>query len=161
MLFLLLLIGVPLLELLAFILVGHAIGWLPDIILLLAISVLGTRLLRFQGRSAIDGVSRAIAQRRAPGPAVLDGALGFLGSVLLAFPGYVTDALGALLLLPPTRKLAHGWISRHYASRLVRFVAAAGRFAGAERRRPEQQHRAHHADVDSTAVDDDLDELGR
>jgi UPF0716 protein FxsA len=148
------LIGVPVLEVFVFIEVGHAIGWLAAIVLLLGTSVLGAQLLRVLGRSAIERVSLAVSERRAPAGAVIDGAIGFLGGALLVVPGFVTDVLGVLLVLPPTRRLTRRWISYHYAGRLMSFVATAGRFSPGNRGpRP--------TDVDSTAVDDDLDQLGR
>jgi UPF0716 protein FxsA len=152
--FVLVLIGLPVVEVLVFIEVGLAIGWLAAVALLLGTSVLGAWLLRIQGRWAIERFSRAVAQHRAPASAAIDGALGFLGGVLLVVPGFVTDALGALLMLPPIRRLARGWISRHYASRVTSFVATAGRLTSRGRgMRP--------ADVESTAVEDDPDQLGR
>jgi UPF0716 protein FxsA len=152
--FVLALIGVPVLEILVFIEVGRAIGWLAAIVLLIATSLVGVRLLRVQGRSAIEGVSLAVAEQRSPGRAVVYGALGFLGSVLLVVPGFVTDLLGVLLVLPPTRSLTRRWISHHYGSRAMSFLASAGRFTpGGRPPRP--------ADVDSTAIDDDLSRLDR
>lgn len=147
-------IGVPVLEVLVFIEVARTIGWLLAVLLLIGSSVIGARLLPIQGRSAIDRVSLAVSERRAPGRAALDGALGFLGAMLLVVPGFVTDAVGALLLLPATRALARSWLSLHYAGRMMSFVATAGRFASRERARAP-------ADFDSTAVDDDLDEIER
>jgi UPF0716 protein FxsA len=151
--FLLLLIGVPVVEVIVFVEVGRAIGWLPAVLLLIGTSVIGLRLLPIQGRAAIDRVSLAVSERRAPAGAAIDGALGFLGAALLVIPGFVTDLLGALLLLPLTRRLTRTWLSLHYAGRMMAFVATAGRFASGEGRRPP-------ADVDSTAVDDDVEELG-
>jgi UPF0716 protein FxsA len=153
--FLLALIAVPLLEIFVFIEVGRAIGWLLAVLLLFGTSLLGLWLLRILGRSAIERVSLAVAERRMPGRTALDGALGFLGAVLLVLPGFLTDVLGALLLLPPTRTLTRRWLSRHYLGRLVSFVVAAGRFASPDPavRRP--------ADVNSTAVEDYPDQLGR
>jgi UPF0716 protein FxsA len=152
--FILLLIGVPVLEVFVFVEVGRAIGWLLAAVLLLGTSVLGVQLLRIQGRAAIERVSLAVSERRAPARAAIDGALGFLGAVLLVVPGFVTDFLGALLMLPPTRALGRRWISRHYAARVMSFAANAGRFAPGGRG-------AQPADVESTAVEDDLDQLGR
>jgi hypothetical protein len=135
----LVLIGVPVLEVFVFIEVGHAIGWLLAVLALLGISLLGTRLLRVQGRAAIDRVSLAVSERRAPGSAALEGALG---------------VLGAVLLVAPTRKLTRRWISNRFAGRVVSFATAAGRFTSRDRGvRP--------ADVEATAIDDDLDQLGR
>jgi UPF0716 protein FxsA len=152
--FLLILIVVPVLEVFVFIEVGHAIGWLLALALLLGSSLLGWRLLRSEGRSAIERFSLAVSEHRAPAGAAIEGALGFLGAALLMLPGFVTDALGVLLLLSPTRKLARRWISNHYIGRVTRFAASAGRFAA-------RDHATRPADVDSTAIDDDFDQLGR
>jgi UPF0716 protein FxsA len=152
--FVLVLIAVPALELFVFIEVGQAIGWLLAVALLLGTSVAGVQIVRIQGRATLGRVSLAVSERRAPGRAAVDGALGFLGGLLLVVPGFVTDALGVLLLFAPTRALARRWISRRYAARMMSFVASAGRFApGGRRPAP--------ADVESTAVEDDIDQLGR
>ena len=150
----LVLIAVPVVEVFVFIEVGHAIGWLLAVVLLLGTSVLGVRLLRVQGRWAIERVSRAVSEHRPPARAAIDGALGFIGGALLAVPGFVTDVLGALLLFAPTRTLMRRWLARRYAGRTMSFVATAGRFASGYRG-------ARPADVDSTAVEDDADQLGR
>jgi len=150
--FVLVMIAVPVLEVLVLIEVAQAIGWLVALALLLGTSLLGVRLVRVQGRSAIERVSLAVSEHRAPGSAAIDGALGFLGGVLLVIPGFVTDALGAVLMLPSTRALTRRWISRRYASRVLSFVATAARFTSRERG-------ARPADVESTAIDDDQDPL--
>jgi UPF0716 protein FxsA len=151
--FVLFLIALPMAEVLVFIEVGLAIGWLWALVLLVGTSMLGVQLLRIQGRAAIERVSLAVSERRAPGAAALDGALGFVGGLLLVVPGFISDAFGVLLLAAPTRALTRRWISRHYAGRVMRFVAATGRFGPGGRMRP--------ADVDSTAVEDDQGWLGR
>ena len=151
--FVLLLIGVPVVEVFAFIEVGMAIGWLLAVVLLLGTSLLGVPVLWIQGRAAIERVSVAVSERRPPGRAAIDGALGLLGGMLLIVPGLVTGALGAFLLFPPTRALGRRWISRRYARPLMAFVATAGRFAPGDRR-------SRPADVESTAVEDDRDQLG-
>ena len=143
----LLLIGLPVLEVFAFVEVALAIGWLLALVILLGTSFVGVQLLRRQGRSAIERVSLAVSERRAPGRAAIDGLLGFLGAVLLVVPGFITDAFGVLLLLGPTRALTRGWLSRHYSGRVLRFAASTGRFASRER-----APRAY--DVDSTALED-------
>jgi UPF0716 protein FxsA len=148
------LIVAPLAEVFVFVEVGLAIGWLAAVALALGTSVLGVWLLRVQGRVAFERLSRAVAEHRAPGAAAIDAALGFLGAGLLVVPGFVTDAFGALLVFPPTRALARRWTSRRLEGRLMRFVVNLGRVApGGFRARP--------ADIESTAVEDDLDQLGR
>lgn len=152
--FLLALFGLLVLEVIVFIEVGLAIGWLAAVALLVGISFLGILLVLEQGRVAIARVSLAVSEQRAPARAAIDGGLGFLGAGLLAIPGFVTDALGVLLLFPPTRALARRRISNHFVGRMMGFVAASARYApGVRRTRP--------ADVDSTAIDEDADQLGR
>jgi UPF0716 family protein affecting phage T7 exclusion len=101
--FLLALIAVPLLELAAFVAVGLSVGWLLAIALLAGMSLLGVFALRAEGRAALAGVSLAASERRSPGPAAVDAALGLLGAVLLVVPGFVTGVVGAVLLISPTR----------------------------------------------------------
>jgi UPF0716 protein FxsA len=149
--FLLALILVPLLELAAFVAVGLSVGWLLAIALLAGMSLLGVVALRAEGRAALAGVSLAAAERRSPGPAAVDAALGVVGAVLLVIPGFVTGALGAVLLISPTRHVLRRALSRHLARRVMLFGFAAQRF------RP----RASPADVDASAIDDDLAQLGR
>jgi UPF0716 protein FxsA len=151
--FVLLLIGLPVVEVFVFVEVGLAVGWLLATVLLIGISLLGVPLLRVQGRFALERVSLAVSERRPPGRAAIDGALGLLGGMLLVVPGFVTDALGVLLMFPPTRALWRRWISRRYARRVIGFAAMAGRFASGDRG-------ARPADVESTAVDDDRGQLG-
>jgi len=147
--FLILLVGLPVAEVIAFVAVGEAIGWLWALALLITTSVLGAGIARREGRSAIVEVSRAFAERRPPGVAAIDGALGAMGGLLLVIPGFLTDALGALLLLPPARRITRGWLRSRYGARVVGFAAGAGRYA---RGRPP-------ADVESTAVEEDTGQL--
>jgi UPF0716 protein FxsA len=147
--FLLALIAVPLLELAAFVAVGLSLGWLPAIALLAAMSLLGVFALRAEGRAAFAGMSLAASEGRSPGPAALDAALGLLGAVLLVVPGFVTGAVGAVLLISPTRHALRRALSRHLARRVMRFGFAAQRFTPG----------AHPADVDASAIDDDLARL--
>jgi UPF0716 protein FxsA len=153
-LFALVLLVIVAAELFAFIEVGHAIGWLLAVVVLLGTSVLGSQLLRIQARAAVARVSLAVSERRAPGAAAIDGALGLLGAVMLAVPGFVTDAVGIILLFPLTRALTRRWLSHRYANRVISFASATGRFAPGRGRRPP-------ADVDSTVVEDDLGQLPR
>ena len=103
LLLLIVFIVVPLAELWVLIQVGQAIGVLPTILLLLADAVLGTWLFRSQGRKTWQAFRQALVERRLPAVEVADGALVVLGGALLLTPGFVTDVLGVLCLLPPTR----------------------------------------------------------
>jgi UPF0716 protein FxsA len=134
--FVLVLIGVPVIEVLVFVEVGRTVGWLLAVVLLLGLSVLGVQLLRVQGRATIERVSLAVSERRASGSAAVDGALGFLGALLLVIPGFVTALLGALLLFPLTRRLTRSWISRHYVGRVISMSPREQRLPSYETRSP-------------------------
>ena len=142
----LLLILWPLAELFVVIKVAEAIGVLFTILLLVVSWPLGTWTLRAQGRAAWARLSAAVAAGRSPGREVLDGALVVIGGVLLIIPGFISDVIGALALLPPTRALLRRGLARNLQSRLV---LRATRFSGA--RQP--------YDVDSTATDLDQPRL--
>src|SRR3954453_2724826 len=91
---------VPILEIYVIIQVGQAIGALPTIALLIADSIAGTLLVKSQGRSAWRRFQLALAEGRVPAREVMDGALVIFGGAFLLAPGFLTDILGALLLIP-------------------------------------------------------------
>jgi UPF0716 protein FxsA len=140
----------PVAEIFVAIKVGEAIGFLWTVLLLLAGWPLGAWALRSQGGAAWRRASLAIAEGRAPGNEVLNGALVLVGGVLLMIPGFITDVLGILALLPPTRALARGALVRNLRSRLVVHAARFGQ-------RAYDARRAY--DVDSTARDLDQTHL--
>ena len=112
-------IVVPLAELYVILKVGDAIGALWTILLLAADSVLGSLLLRAQGRSVWRRFNEVLARGEMPHREVLDGVLVVFGGAFLITPGFITDIAGALLLIPPTRSV----IRRLVARRLGRRVA--------------------------------------
>jgi UPF0716 protein FxsA len=127
-------IAVPIVELYVLLQVGSAIGVLPTIALLIADSVLGSMLMRSQGRAAWRRFNAALAEGRVPGREVVDGALIIFGGALLLTPGFFTDVFGLLFLLPPTRAVVRRLLLRHFAGRVVTGVvggaaARAGRVA--------------------------------
>jgi UPF0716 protein FxsA len=130
---------VPLAELYVILKVGDAIGALWTILLLAADSVLGSLLLRAQGRSVWRRFNAALAEGKMPHREVLDGVLVIFGGAFLITPGFITDVVGLLLLVPPTRAL----IRRLLVRRLGRRVAITATTAS----------RAHY-DVEGTARED-------
>jgi UPF0716 protein FxsA len=137
---LLLLILWPVAELYVAIKVADAIGVVAMLLLLIAGWPVGSWALRSQGRAAWRRLTDALAARRAPGRHALDGALTLLGGMLLIVPGFISDALGVVLLLPPARALMRRVLTRSLQSRVL--VRAA---------RPIRSPRPY--DVDSTATD--------
>jgi UPF0716 protein FxsA len=101
----LLFIVVPIAELYVIIQVGQAIGILPTLAILVGDALLGSLLLRQQGRSAWLRFNAALDERRFPGREVANGVMVVVGGTLLLTPGFITDVAGLLLLIPPTRAL--------------------------------------------------------
>jgi UPF0716 protein FxsA len=112
LLLVLLFVVLPIAEIYVIIKVGEAIGALWTILLLIADSVIGARLLTWQGRSAWRRFQEAVAGGRMPHNEVLDGVLIVIGGTLLLTPGFITDVLGLWLLLPPTRALVRRAVVR-------------------------------------------------
>jgi UPF0716 protein FxsA len=98
-------VGVPLLELAVIFQVGGAIGGWWTAALLILFSIVGAMLLRFEGRRAWSEFRRALGEGRWPGDEVAQGALIIVGGTLLVTPGFITDLVGFLLLLGPSRRL--------------------------------------------------------
>ena len=161
------LIVVPLAELFVIIQIGALIGALPTIALLLMFSIGGGWLVRREGRNAWIKFTTSINAARVPAKETADGALIVLAGALLLTPGFLTDAAGIVLLLPPVRAA----IRTFAAARLVgggwrgmAFTAAsAANSAGPGfRGRAQQEPTARRDyDVDGTAVDADAKPLKR
>ena len=152
-------IVVPIAELYVIIKIGEAIGVLPTIALLILDSIVGSMLMRQQGRAAWYRFNRALAEGRVPGREVIDGVLVIFGGALLLTPGFLTDILGAILLVPPTRALVRRVLVRRYGGRLVASATSGaemrfGRVFGGGRAGADAGGRGHGEDVvDSTARD--------
>src|SRR3954469_22181224 len=152
----LLFIVVPIVELFVIIQVGEAIGVLPTIALLVVDSILGSVLMKAQGRAAWRRFNAALAEGRIPHREVLDGALVIFGGALLLTPGFLTDVLGVLLLLPPTRAIVRAALVRRLLPRLViGGLGGAGRMGGGRRPRrpPEPRERGHHVEGHAAGVE--------
>ena len=100
----LLLLAVPIAEIACFVAVGReiGIGWTLGLILVTA--VIGTLLLRVQGFGLIARTQSEIAAGRVPARELVHGVMLLVAGVLLLTPGFITDALGFLLFVPPLRE---------------------------------------------------------
>jgi UPF0716 protein FxsA len=126
---LVLFIAVPLAELYLIIKVGEAIGVVPTILLLLVDSLLGSMLLRSQGRRVWRRFRQTLERGAMPHREVVDGVLVIFGGAFLITPGFLTDVIGALLLLPPTRSLFRRLLIRRLGKR-IEFRTSQGRDRG-------------------------------
>jgi UPF0716 protein FxsA len=96
---------VAVLEIGVFLLVAHWIGVGWAVLLVLVASLLGGVLLRREGVRAWRRFREAANSGQPPGAQALDGLVGLIGAMLLAIPGLLSGAIGAVLLIPPVRKL--------------------------------------------------------
>jgi UPF0716 protein FxsA len=110
-------IVVPLVELAIIIQVGQAIGLLWTIALLVVDSVVGAWLVRREGTRAWSRFRAALDQGRVPTDEVLEGALVLFGGALMLTPGFASDALGLLLMIPPARRLIAAVLKRRLGAR--------------------------------------------
>jgi len=151
---------VPLVELYVILQVGQEIGALNTVALLVLDSILGTVLLRSQGRAVWRRFNEALAAGRPPAREVVDGVLVIFGGALLLTPGFLTDLFGILLLAPPTRAVIRRVLLRNLAARgafVIGGPAGAAGFEAAMRgRRGGGDRSATSADVvDGTATEID------
>jgi len=111
---LLILLALPLVEISGFIVVGGAIGVLPTILLVVASSIAGSVLLRFQGLGTLGRIRGMLETGRDPSRELAHGLMIVLAGILLVIPGFVTDVLGILLFLPPVRDMAWRLLRRRF-----------------------------------------------
>jgi UPF0716 protein FxsA len=110
---------VPVAELYVIYQVGDAIGVLWTFLLLAADSLLGSLLLKSQGRAVWRRFNDNLAQGRMPHREVLDGVLVIFGGAFLITPGFLTDIVGLTLLIPPSRAVVRRFLVRRLGSRVM------------------------------------------
>jgi UPF0716 protein FxsA len=114
----LLFILVPIAELYVIIQVGHALGVLNTLGLLFLVSIAGAWLMKREGLSALRRAQRQVDAGMVPGRELVDGGLILLAGALLLAPGFITDAIGLLLLLPPVRAAVRAVVRRRLERRV-------------------------------------------
>lgn len=114
---------VPLLELWTLVQVARAIGAVPALLILAVVSITGAALVKRQGLAVLGRIRGELDGRRMPTEHLADGALLLGAGVLLTVPGFVTDAVGLVLLVPPVRRAVAALLRRRW-SRKGRVVTA-------------------------------------
>ena len=104
-------LGVPIIEIALFVTVGSWIGLWGTLAIVLGTGVLGLSVIRGQGLRAVTDIRREAKMLQNPARPLADGVLVALAGVLLVLPGFLTDTLGLLLLLPPLRRLVMAAVS--------------------------------------------------
>ena len=131
-LLLLALLGIPVAEIFFIIRVTRDLGIPETIGLLVAVSVAGAWLVRRSGLGVLRQIRERSARGEVPGKELVDGLLILVGGLLMLTPGFLTDAVGLLLLVPPTRLALRGLLIRRYSKRLrvAGWTAGSGLFGG-------------------------------
>jgi UPF0716 protein FxsA len=109
----------PLVELAVIIQIGGAIGVLNTVGLLLLSSIVGGWLMKREGIGVLRRMQAAVAAGRVPGKELADAVLILFGGALMVAPGFITDVLGMLLLLPPVRAVVRAALRRKLAVRVL------------------------------------------
>jgi UPF0716 protein FxsA len=103
----------PLIEIALFIMIGQAIGVLPTLLGIVLTGVIGALVLRWQGTAALREMQFRMQRGEMPARQMGDAMLIGLAGFLLLLPGYFTDLVGLLLLLPVTRDVIYRHLARN------------------------------------------------
>lgn len=96
--------------------IGSTIGWGLTIALILLSTVVGSYMVRQQGFQTFQRLQLALSRGENPGTDMLEGVLIMVGGLLLVTPGFISDSVGFLLLIPFTRKALVAMIARQLAN---------------------------------------------
>ena len=140
---LVLFLAIPLLEIYLLIKVGNSIGALNTVILVVLTAVIGAWLLRLQGISTLRRVQATAARGEMPAIEMLEGMMLFLSGALLLTPGFFTDTIGFILLVPPIRKALALW-----------FLERSGTIVKMHTEHHESRHSGRYIDGDYDRRDD-------
>ena len=132
MVVLLALLCVPLLELYVIIRVADGVGTLETIGLLIAVSVVGAWMVRRSGLGVLAQIRDRLERGQLPAKELVDGLLILFAGALMLTPGFLTDAVGLLLLIPPTRLVVRTVLVHRFTKkiRVAGFSAGSGGFGG-------------------------------
>ena len=111
-------IAVPFAELYVLLQVGHAIGVVNTLGLLILVSIVGAWLAKREGLGVLRRMQRSVDAGRVPGTELVDAFLILLAAALMLTPGFLTDILAILLLLPPVRAVVRRELRRRLARRI-------------------------------------------
>jgi UPF0716 protein FxsA len=130
--FLLIFVVLPIVELTLLFKMGNWLGWLPTLALVIGAGMAGAAVARLEGWKAAMRVRSQLAHGTLPAAEMFDGLLIAAAGLLLLLPGILSDALGIILLLPPTRKLVRQGLM-HWARTRFRVVQIGGEVRDGDR----------------------------
>jgi UPF0716 protein FxsA len=123
----LLFVVAPIVELYVIVQVAHGIGAPETILLLIGISVVGAWLAKVAGLGVLNRLQQTVRAGKVPSAELVDGGLVLLAGALMITPGFLSDCLAILLLLPPSRAVVRGVVLRRIRAGGGVFNVVAGR----------------------------------
>ena len=105
----LILVAVPIIEIGLFIEIGGALGTWPTLAIVIITAFIGTSLIRVQGRATLEALQNSVNKGGNPAFFLAHGALILVAGILLLTPGFFTDAVGLILMVPPIRSAIIKW----------------------------------------------------
>ena len=148
-----LLLVIPIVEIATFIAIGGQIGIGLTLLMIMVTAIIGSILLRVQGLGLIRKIQTKFANGQVPGRALGDGAIIVVAGLLLLTPGFVTDAIGFLLFVPPFRNTIFAFV----ASRVK--VVGLGGLGMDPFAQQHQNPRANPQEPDGPTIDLDDDQF--
>lgn len=110
---------VPLIEIVILYKIGTKIGVWETIALVILAGIVGAWLARREGLRVIAAIRSDLAARRLPTDRLIDALLILIASIMLIFPGVLSDVFAILLLLPPTRAIVRRLLKKHFRQKFV------------------------------------------
>ncbi len=126
-------IGIPILEIVVFIEAGDRFGLWPTLAAIVVTAVIGATLVRIQGFGVLQRTRQNLDAGIVPMAEAFDGLCLLFAGALLLTPGFITDALGFLLLVPPLRLALRRWIGRYLVASGRIVVQTSGQAPGKDR----------------------------
>ncbi|MBT4890560.1 MAG: FxsA family protein [Rhodospirillales bacterium] len=150
---LIIMIGVPIAEIAVFIEAGDAIGFWPTIGVIILTAIIGSFFLRYQGLGVISRVFQSLQNNEMPVKEMFEGLCLIFAGALLLTPGFITDSVGFLLLVPPLRQGMAEFILLY----LVRSGRVHGTTAGFHS--PNSGQPGHPGQPGGPIIDGEFDEI--
>lgn len=114
-----LIVVVPFVELYVIVKVGSSVGFLPTIATLIAISIVGSALIKHEGLKVYNDFTSAVQRGQKPSKEIVHGVCLLAAGVLLLAPGFISDVVAILLMLPPVRAVAAAMVLRKSTPRVT------------------------------------------
>ena len=111
---------IPLVEIYLLIKLGQAFGAMTSILLVIITGMLGAYLARMEGLRTLFRIQETLREKKMPGNELLEALLIVLAGLVLITPGFLTDAVGFMLLIPASRVRIRDWLRNRFQARFTR-----------------------------------------